>query len=278
MEFTQINRIVKLTEYFQPPWRLSLWVLLLCFFSFGKEVKEKQYYIHFGVTSQSGKEFYNANGKIVPLNYYTQNGILLSGHYWFKKWGKVVWKLPIYYHEFRGGETEFGFGDGDLEVAFPILKKGLLWEVGIGVQLPMGEENTPRYLNLGEGVMGYQLSSSLQKSFFKKVFLEGRGRYQFRSELTDRTNYKASISYKLKNTIRIGTTVRGQRMVSAPLANRINPYLGFGEGVESDKQGILVLYPSGSVMIHFQIMGHYWGEARNIMDDTNLEMGMGIKF
>ena len=245
--------------------------------------KTGSYYLNLGFYYLNQNEYYNNEGEVTEGGTFFRQATSVYGEYGIRPWLTAVWDWAFYFHRFEDEQTghsrnNSGMGDLNASLHAVVWKKWVRLGLGAGAGLPFGESKSDA-LATGDGETDYRFSLFAAKAL-KPLSLGGTLAYRLRTEgFTPGWEYGVRLGYRFRSEASLSLISNGVRLFEEPEPARIqSPYLGFGEGVEYDLQGIALNYPFMGTHLSFAYYTHVWGMARNVIAQAYFVVGMGFDF
>ena len=239
--------------------------------------KPQTAFAHFSYFSLDRNQFYGSDGKVKTLSKYQRNEVDFYSEFGLPYHLTTVFSLPLWMDHSAHGNSHGSFGDANLEMQYKLPLQALPMALGMGIGLPIGDHDRQDSLNTGDGEYDLLFKIYAAKPLWNGNFkVEGALGYHLRTlDYTDDYQYSAKLSAHIYRGTWASGVLRGQKTWKAPKPEKINPYLGFGEGVEYVSPGIEVFFPIGD-SYHLSIGNYTALSARNIIAQSYFVMGLGF--
>jgi len=256
--------------------------------------KQHSFYAKLGFTTLSTNQFHTKDGnKISTADFQTWSLNLYGEYGMFDRLTGIV-KFPIARNaRFETTESKLGIGDLGLELKYGLLSEGSTpVAVGVGVELPTGDENGFGFLKdgsggfvllpTGDGEFNTRLNLYASHSFYPiPAYISIDGGYNFRTKnFTDEYAVGFQAGYKLAETVWLQANLRAIGPVGTSNLDLIGSgiALGLGEGVQYTTYGLGAAY---EFIPHWNISFDFFsafGKITNIYSGVNLIFGISVEF
>jgi hypothetical protein len=256
--------------------------------------KQNSFYAKLGFSTIGTNRFYTKDGNEIRTADFQAWSLDLYGEYGILDRLTGVVKFPVAKRAgFETSEAKLGIGDLGLELKYGLLAGNTPFAIGLGVELPTGDQNGFGLLKdqanspggfirlpTGDGEFNTQATLYLSHSFHPiPAFVSIEGGYNFRTKsFTDEYAFGLQAGYKLADKIWLQANLRGLGPAADPDAELAgNAALGLGEGIRYRSYGFGAAYefiPRCSVSFDFFSA---FGTITNIYAGANFVVGVAIE-
>ena len=257
--------------------------------------KQNSFYAKLGFSAISTNKFYTKDGNKIRTADFQAWSVDLYGEYGILNRLTGVIKFPLIKRAaFETSEAKTGIGDLGIELKYGLLAGSSPVAIGIGVELPTGDQggigllkdqaNNPGgfiHLPTGDGEFNTRATLYLSHSFYPiPAFVAIEGGYNFRTKnFTDEYAFALQAGYKLADKIRLQANLRGLGPATDPdpeLAR--NAALGLGEGVQYTSYGFGAAY---ELLPRYNLTFDFFsafGKITNIYSGANFVVGLSVEY
>ena len=256
---------------------------------------ENSVYAKLAFSTLSTNTFHTKDGDKISTADFQTWSLDLYGEYGLLDRLTAVVKFPILKKAgFVTTQSKTGIGDLGLELKYGLVTGSTPVAIGVGVDLPTGDENgfgllkdqvsTPGglvRLPTGDGEFNTRINVYVSHSFYPvPAYLSIDGGYNFRTKnFTNEYVFGLQGGYKIAGTVWLQANLRGMGPVRTPDPDLANgAALGLGEGVQ---------YTTYSFGAAYEIIPHYavsfdffsaFGKITNIYSGINFVLGVSIEY
>ncbi len=257
--------------------------------------KQNSFYAKLGFSAISTNQFYTKDGNKIRTADFQAWSLDLYGEYGVLNQLTAVIKFPVVKRAvFETSEAKLGIGDVSLELKYGISSGNTPVAIGLGIELPTGDQNgfgrlkdqannPGGFIRLptGDGEFNTRVTLYLAHSFHPiPAYVAIDGGYNFRTKnFTNEYAFALQAGYKFANKIWLQANLRGLGPATDPDPElALNAALGLGEGVQYASYGFGAAYefiPRYSVTFDFFSA---FGKIANIYSGANFVVGMSVEY
>ena len=257
--------------------------------------KQNSFYAKLGFSAISTNKFYTKDGNKIRTADFQAWSLDLYGEYGiFDRLTGVV-KFPVAKRAvFETSEAKLGLGDLSLELKYGVLAGNTPIAIGLGVELPTGDQNgfgrlkdqandPGGFIRLptGDGEFNTRATLYLSHSFYPvPAFISLEGGYNFRTKnFTNEYAFGLQAGYKLANKVWLQANLRGLGPATDPDPElALAAAIGLGEGVRYRSYGFGAAY---EFIPHYSLTFDFFnafGKITNIYSGANFVVGMSVEY
>jgi hypothetical protein len=256
--------------------------------------KQNSFYAKLGFSTIGTNRFYTKDGNEIRTADFQAWSLDLYGEYGILDRLTGVVKFPVAKRAvFETSEAKLGIGDLGLELKYGLRTGNTPLAIGLGVELPTGDQNGFGLLKdqasspggfirlpTGDGEFNTRATLYLSHSFHPiPAFVSIEGGYNFRTKsFTNEYAFGLQAGYKLADKIWLQANLRGLGPAADPDSELAgNAALGLGEGIRYRSYGLGAAYefiPRCS--LSFDFFGAF-GTITNIYAGANFVVGMAVE-
>lgn len=257
--------------------------------------KQNSFYAKLGFSTIGTNRFYTKDGNEIRTADFQAWSLDLYGEYGILDRLTGVVKFPVAKRAvFKTSEAKLGIGDLGLELKYGLLAGNTPLAIGLGVELPTGDQNGFGLLKdqtnspggfirlpTGDGEFNTRATLYWSHSFYPvPAFVSLEAGYNFRTKnFTDEYAFGLQAGYKLANKIWLQANLRGLGPAADPDSELArNAAIGLGEGIRYRSYGFGAAYefiPRCS--LSFDFFGAF-GTIANIYAGANFVVGMAVEY
>jgi len=256
--------------------------------------KKNSLYAKIGLSTISTNRFYTKDGNKIRTADFQAWSLDLYGEYGILDRLTGVVKFPVAKRAvFETSEAKLGIGDLGLELKYGLLAGNTPIAIGLGVELPTGDQNGfGRFkdqandpggfirLPTGDGEFNTRATLYISHSFYPvPAYVSIEGGYNFRTKnFTNEYAFAFQAGYKVANKIWLQANLRGLGPASDPDPDlALAAAIGLGEGVRYRSYGFGAVY---EFIPHYSLTFDFFsafGKITNIYSGANFVVGMSIE-
>ncbi len=257
--------------------------------------KQNSLYAKIGISMIGTNTFYTHTGNKIQTADFRAWSVDLYGEYGILDRLTGVVKFPAAKRaRFETSEAKLGIGDLGLELKYGLLAGNIPIALGLGVELPTGDQNGFGLLKdqtnnpggfirqpTGDGELNTRATLYLSHSFYPvPAFISFEGGYNFRTKnFTDEYAFGLQAGYKLASKVWLQANLRGLGPVTDPDSELAGAAaIGLGEGVQYTSYGFGAAY---EVDQHYSVIVDFFsafGKITNIYSGVNFVVGISVEY
>ena len=257
--------------------------------------KQNSLYAKLGFSRIGTNTFYTKDGNEIPTADFQTWSFDLYGEYGILDRLTGVIKFPLVKRAaFETSEAKTGIGDLGIELKYGVLAGSSPVAIGIGVELPTGDEGGIGLLKdqvsvpggfirlpTGDGELNTRVTLYVSHSFHPApAYIAIDGGYNFRTKnFTDEYSFGLQAGYKLAQTVWLQANLRGVGPAADPDPElALTAAIGLGEGVRYTSYGFGAAY---EFIPHFNMSFDFFsavGKPTNIYKGANLVVGISVEY